>query len=271
MTRVPVSVAVLAVLLALVPGCGSNDEEPPRTVPGDASSSPESTPVDPIESLARCEQAPPDGVSTSPVEIETSDGSVLAAARIGTGRTVLVLLHQTNGDGLCGWVPFAGLAAERGFTTVAIDMCGWGESRCSDDFELDANAQIQAAVEWARGEDPARRVVLVGASMGGSRAVLAAADGLKVDAYVDVSGPANWDTRELVDVAGQIKAPGLLVYAREDDTVAYAAARTVAKRSDGRFLAAPEGHGYEILVDGSGRKLSRFGREVLTFAERHGR
>ena len=65
--------------------------------------------------------------------------------------------------------------------------------------------------------------------------------------------------------------PGLLVYARADDTVAYAAARTVAKRSHGRFLAAPEGHGYEILVNESGSQLTGFGRDVLTFAERHGR
>jgi pimeloyl-ACP methyl ester carboxylesterase len=267
MPRVPVSAAALALVLALTAACGSDDDGPSSA----PSETPSSETVAPIESLARCDEAPAEGVPASPVEIEAEGGSVLSAARVGTGRTVLVLLHQTNGDGLCGWLPFASLAAERGFTSLAVDMCGWGESQCSDDFEFDATAQVRAAVEWARRESPGRRVVLVGASMGGSRTVLAVADGLQVDAYVDVSGPANWDTRELVDVASQIRTPGLLVYAREDDTVAFAAARTVAKRSGGRFLPVPSGHGYEILVSGTGPRLTRFGRTVLTFAEQHGR
>jgi pimeloyl-ACP methyl ester carboxylesterase len=268
MPRVGALPAAVALIALVVSGCGSGDAEPPRSTSSDTTSPSES--ATPVGSLARCVQSVTEDVPASPVEIEAADGSTLSAARFGTGRTVLVLLHQIDGDGLCGWIPFAGLAAQRGFTALAIDMCGWGESQCSDAFDFDATAQVSAAVDWARRDNPRRRVVLVGASMGGSRAVLAAGDRLPIDAYVDVSGPANWDTKDLVDVADQIRAPGLLVYAREDDPAAFTAARTVAQRSGGTFQQVPRGHGYEILLDESGQNLSRFGREVLRFAARHG-
>lgn len=84
------------------------------------------------------------------------------------GGTVLVLLHQTDRDGLCGWTPFSRAAVAEGFTTLAFDMCGWGGSDCPDDWSLRSSDQVEHAVEHARTALEAERVVLVMTSSGTS-------------------------------------------------------------------------------------------------------
>ena len=103
-------------------------------------------------------------------------------------ETALVLLHQTNLDGLCGWDAFGRDAAERGFAAVSFDMCGWGASECPEEWSERTSEQVAAAVDLARTDLDADRVVLVGASMGAARTVFAMADGVDADAWVSLSG-----------------------------------------------------------------------------------
>src|SRR4249919_2117039 len=51
----------------------------------------------------------------------------IPAVRLGRGRVVVVLLHQTDGNGLCGWLPFMPAAADAGLAVLAIDLCRYGE------------------------------------------------------------------------------------------------------------------------------------------------
>src|SRR5690348_13315667 len=143
--------------------------------------------------------------------------------------TVMVLLHQVTG-GACGWGRFATVAAERGVTSVLADLCGYGASDCSERADRDIVGQVRLLTDYARslGGD---RLVLVGASMGGSQTVRAVAGGVDVDTWVDVSGPSSWDGVNLLGLADRMPAGGLVVYARSDGAALYSAAQRLAERS----------------------------------------
>ena len=219
--------------------------------------------------LARCGDLLPDAAEA----ITLGDGKEvrIAAAEFGdtsAAETVLVLLHQTGSDGLCGWGPFATKAAEVGLPSIAFDLCDWGESTCPDGMGSDAGAQVDLAVAHARDALGGSRVVLVGASMGGSMTVMAVASGVDVDAWVDVSGPSSWDGVLLADLAPQVAqqdVPGVVVQATSDGQAEYAAAKALARDSSAEFLDGGDGHGYELLVDPDGVLLPA-GQAILDLA-----
>ena len=190
-----------------------------------------------------------------------TDGE-LSAARIGppTARTVAVLLPQTSG--MCGWGRWATAAARAGLASVLVDPCGYGASTCSDAGDADPLDEVAPAVEHARGEMGADRVVLVGTSMGGSLTWQAAAAGADVDSWVDVSGPSAWGGTAQEDVVADLPPGGLVVYARSDGDLEYRRAQQLARRSGGQFLDGGSGHGWELLTTPGGRLLPA-GRAVL--------
>ncbi len=259
-------------LLVLVAGCGGADsgEGAGADEPAAPTSSAEPGPLaEPITEREGCAELMPAGAFEE-TTIESPDGDVLRAAEFPAQDppVALVLLHQTNPEALCGWGPFAAAAIEEGLPSVAFDLCGYGDSECSERLEGDPAAQVDLAVDRARESFGADRVVVVGASMGGANAVLATADGADVAGWVDVSGPNGWFVgRPLVDVAPQLRGgpPGLVVFSRSEGDTAFGEARLIARQSGAGFVAAPPGHGWELLND-EDDALTDVGREVLAFA-----
>src|SRR5262249_57201047 len=92
----------------------------------------------------------------------------LAALSIGTGRVAVVLAHQSSGS-LCQWWPYARSLAAR-FRVVAFDFDGAGASSYGDS---NYPGEVAAAAEWAR-DHGSRKIVLMGASMGGTAVMVAA-------------------------------------------------------------------------------------------------
>ena len=132
----------------------------------------------------------------------------------------------------------------------------------------DAGGQVELAVTHAREALGASRVVLVGASMGGSMTVMAVAARAGVDAWVDVSGPSGWDGVLLADLAPQVAGAERPRPGRpgpDDDAAEYSAAQALARDSRAEFLDGGAGHGYELLVDPDG-VLVPAGSSVLDFA-----
>ena len=179
----------------------------------------------------------------------------------------MVLLHQTGVIGLCGWGQFATAAAAAGLPSLAIDMCGFGGSQCPDGEATPPADQVDLAATYAREELGAERVVLVGASMGGSQTVIAVADGAEVDGWADVSGPDVWEGTTLADLAPEVQArglPGLVAHASDDDDTWYAAAQALAPAAGAQFLDGDSGHGYTLLTDNTGT-LRPDGQELIDF------
>jgi dienelactone hydrolase len=181
------------------------------------------------------------------------DGSTMPGAVLGEGSDVAVFLHQTSAAGFCGWATYADWVSSRGVRAVLVDLCGWGRSACKGDFAADSEAQVRLLVEGAR-EQGARRVTLVGASMGGAIA-LGVGQQAGADAVVDLSGPAVWQG---VPTAGEAArtttVPLLLAVAPGDrgmDPPALRAAVQASPAEHKRFVSTKGSHGWDMLNDGT--------------------
>ena len=106
------------------------------------------------------------------VELTTSDGVHLVGALAGSGTTGIVLAHQRNGDG-CGWLDYGARLASHGMV-LAPDLRGFGGSdEGQGDGETRYDLDVVAAADELKRRG-ATRIVLMGASIGGTTVILAA-------------------------------------------------------------------------------------------------
>ena len=106
----------------------------------------------------------------TPVHMKTRDGVTIYGLEVGTGTTGVVFGHQYFSDH-CEFMALARELAGLGYRAVSIDFRGNGLSSTGRSNRLDLD--IAAAVARLRAEG-ATRVKLVGASMGGTAALVAA-------------------------------------------------------------------------------------------------
>jgi pimeloyl-ACP methyl ester carboxylesterase len=202
------------------------------------------------------------------VRFKSADGVALAGVVLGSGTTGVVLGHE-KGANLCNWLPFARVLAASGYRVLAFDHRSYGESQFVD---YPRNLRIDNDVIAAVGElrkRGSRRFVLMGASMGGTAALVAApALGRSVAAVVDLSGPAQYVRLDAAAAVKRLSAPGLFAVGRFDSGfVADTRALRAASRSPASRLVIRESgaHGTALLEDRAFRAL------VLGFVERHAR
>jgi pimeloyl-ACP methyl ester carboxylesterase len=211
---------------------------------------------------AYCTVEVPDGITQQ--QIHSGKDVMINTGWLGAGDTVAVLLHQTDGDGMCGFTFYAAYLAEQGVRVVLMDFCDYGQSDCGD-TQLELPAQVQAVTDAVR-DQRAKRVVLVGASLGGAVAV-SAAKRTKADAIVDLSGPADFGKLSISDNARSITMPALFAFSDTDRTD-LEQVRQNLKRMPTKtkiFLSYPAGHGYELLQDQNSGELSPLADRVQRF------
>ena len=268
----------MLMLMALLTGCGGGERptaDPTQSAPASPSDSaaaePTSTPaLGPV--AQRC--GLPD-VAARRLSLAGPEGARLSAVEVGSGPVGAVFLHQTGDLGLCGFWPYAvWLEQEYGLRSVLLDLCGYGDSRCGRGrFADDLVAQTDVAVQWLRAHG-GHRVTLVGASMGGAVAAVAAATlQPRVDAVVNLSGPLVWEDLDVLAAAPDIESPALFVVAPYDPVVSVPEMRGALQRTSGpqRFVEAPAGHGWELLGSrvGADYTADPVGRQVAELIE-HG-
>jgi alpha-beta hydrolase superfamily lysophospholipase len=218
------------------------------------------------------------------VRFQAADGTSLDGVLVGSGPAGVVLVHQYPSD-LCGFWPFADYLAKRGLRAFAIDLRCFGRSACP---EGEARGRViddlDAAVAELRRRG-ARRVGLVGASMGGAAALIA---GTRVQpsvaAVVSLSGEA--DPTSLVGgipldagaVVGKLTVPTMLVVATNDSYASVAETREMyraVKSKDKRLevLAGPfdARHGWELLTDPASGQFGSVAAKVAAFLTAHTR
>jgi len=125
-------------------------------------------------------------------EIVTADGVKLAARVWGSGATAVVLAHGfSEGVAQDAWLEYPDELADRGLMALTFNFRGFCGDRsvCSDgDMELGKNwRDVVAAVDHARSRG-AKRVFVIGASMGGL-AALRAAQTMELDGVVSLATP----------------------------------------------------------------------------------
>ena len=87
----------------------------------------------------------------------------------------ILLLHGW-GEDASTMAPVARQVLDRGWHAVSISLRGWHGSTGVDDYGLSASLDISRVLAWIRWQPEVSGIVLVGFSMGGLMAALAAAD-----------------------------------------------------------------------------------------------
>jgi alpha-beta hydrolase superfamily lysophospholipase len=198
------------------------------------------------------------------VRFKAADGTGLDGVMLGNGKVGVVLAHEYDND-LCGAWPFANYLANRGFRVFSIDMRCFGRSACPrGDAAGRVVDDLAAAVAELRRRG-VTRVALVGASMGGSAALIAATRVQPpVDAVISLSGEANLTSLLHIPLdaraaSQQLIVPAMFVVANYDSYTSVDETRAMYqadKTADKRLLVLPSQfdgfHGWMVLTQASG-------------------
>ncbi|WP_371497416.1 dienelactone hydrolase family protein [Kitasatospora sp. NBC_00374] len=237
MKRVTMSAAGLAAAGLLLAGCGgpggSGGPAGPAGAPS-ASASAVTYGCLTKEQGARGAVSIPSDVSSVDAYYRDSDA--------GGARVAIVLSHQ-NGGSLCDWVPYLD-----GFTAAGYAV-----------LPFTANGDVATGIESVAGYLKSKgiaRLVLIGASKGGTGSLVAAAlpSPLPVAAVVSLSGPESFGADNAATAVKRLKVP-VLFAAEEHDSTFPADARSLhaaAASADKQLRIYPGGnHGAQVLGDGA--------------------
>ena len=189
-----------------------------------------------------------------PVQLRASDGVAVAATvyeAAGTSSPAVVLVHmltRTKED----WRPLAERLQASGITALAFDLRGHGQSDGSAVPSAAMALDVRAALAWLSGrpEVNAGAIAVVGASLGASLAVLAAAESPAVRGAALLSPAADYRG---VRIEGALKKFGprpLLLVASSEDPYAMRTVRAFAGEKqparEQRISAVPA-HGSSLI------------------------
>jgi len=209
---------VLVVFLALLLAACGGKEEAPVSPTGSPGASPTLATLPTPGAAGAPTVAPP--VTGIPVSFTTEDNVTIKGRLFGSGETAVVFAHMFPNDQQAWW-GFASEVAGQGYAALTFDFLGYGETGGTKDI-AHIDRDLAAAVRYLR-EEGYKRVILVGASMGGTAALkVAARDEFKglVVGVVAVSAPQAFQGLVARDDVPNIKAPMLFV-ASQDDGVAF--------------------------------------------------
>ena len=223
--------AFLLGLLVAVVGCGGNggDEAGPTSSTSETTS---------ITAAAPCGA---EGVQA--VTLTTGDAMEIDAALVGEGTLGVVLGHQFRSD-FCSWVPFAQQLAQRHMRALAINFVS---------TSLDSDMVAGARELLRRG---AKRIILVGASMGGTAALVAATN-IDVAGVVAVSAPREFSGLDALPAVRRLEIPVLFLAGRQDGEFARDARqlyRATNSQTKALVMVAGSDHGTDLLEDPEARR-----------------
>jgi len=193
------AVFLLAILGLILAACGGGEEEPHPT---------------------------PAGGMSQAMSFPTADGLTIHGHLFGEGETLVILCHMRPSD-QTSWYGFAEELAKAGYSALTFDFRGYGESEGSQELskiDLDVEAAIEAM--RAKGYDT---IYLVGASMGGTASLIAAAR-QEVAGVVAISAPAEFEGLDAVAVVEQVGEQKLFIVS-EGDTSAVSSLERLSERA----------------------------------------
>lgn len=192
----------------------------------------------------------PTPAGTGPPEREvtfpTGDGLTLHGRLFGDGDAGIVLSHMFPAD-MTAWFDAARHLAGSGYTVLAFNFRGYPPSEGSRDLGT-APGDVLAAVAFLQ-RSGIEHVALVGASMGGTASLVAAAE-VEVAAVVALSAPVRFRGMDVTEVIDALDMPMLLMAAQEDGP-GNEILEVLAGEIPGAETAVFEGdaHGTNLLLD----------------------
>jgi alpha-beta hydrolase superfamily lysophospholipase len=160
------------------------------------------------------------------VAFRASDGVALKGVLLGHGTTGVALAHEYHGD-LCRWLPFARVLARKGYLVLAFDARNSGSSAIVNTNAAAAvDRDLRGAVKLLRARG-AKRLVLGGASMGGTAALVVGATLRPAPvAVLSLSAPTDFGPMDARPAVRKLTAPTFFL-AGKDDTQFAADAQTL--------------------------------------------
>jgi pimeloyl-ACP methyl ester carboxylesterase len=199
----------------------------------------------------------------SAVEFPSAEGTLLSAHRFGDGPDWVILAHMFPTD-QTSWFTLAGALASRGYSALTFDFRGYGGSHgVKEIFKIDRD--LEAAVHFARANG-ARRIVLIGASMGGTAALKVAAVE-PVDGVIALSPPMTFFGLSSEEALPKIRAPKLFLVSAEEMNVSVQSVRNQFKKTpDPKEMEVVPGaaHGSRML---EGDRKGEVEKKILTFLD----
>jgi len=218
------------------------------------------------------EERDADLAASRAVTFRSPDGVKLSGRVFGDGQVGVVLAHMFPADQTSWWA-FARTLAPKGFTVLTFDFRGYcpgGVAGCSEG-EKDVAAvwqDVLGAVDFleARG---LVRVMLVGASMGGTASLVASAQpGVHVIAVVTLSAPQSFEGLTAdQSVLANVTAAKLFVAGNSDPTGAAQAAQAMYDESPQPKrveIFTSSDHGTDLLT---GNQSGRVQTLILMYLE----
>jgi pimeloyl-ACP methyl ester carboxylesterase len=222
---------LVSVVLA-VTGCGSHSGPPPAPT------------VSPIEACVSTDEERTGGVS-----FDAGDGDRDQGLIVGTGSTGIVFANQ-SGETLCSWKPWADSMIDKGYRSLVFDYNGRSPDR-----------EVLGAITTLR-QHGVQKVLLVGASMGGTAVLAAAAQAQPpVAGVVSLSGPQIYSGVDAFGAVRKLTVPVFFVAAKDDNhfgrdaQALYDACAAKDKKLD---LEIGGAHGMSLLDDAISAKVEEF-------------
>lgn len=229
-------------LLLLLAGCGSVTTSQTVTKP-----TPTATPT---PTVAPTPTTP--AVSARTVNFTTSDNIELDGLLYGQGKTMVICSHMRGTDKDI-WVR-SGIPqrlAVLGYQVLAYDFRGNGDSQGPADlWSLDVD--LRAAVDFAH-QQGASKIVLMGASMGGTASLKVASEDAAT-AVISLSGPQNYMLNNSDDEIKALNIPKLFMASQDDEPFVTDARHMyeIASQPKEMFIYPGNNHGTDIFGGSNG-------------------
>lgn len=212
-------------------------------------------------------QTGPDTTSGE-VRFRTSDGFLLEGRLEGDGPDAVILAHMFDED-MSSWKQLASDLADD-HHVLSFNFRGYGQSQGKKQISS-IDRDVRSAIAFMRKIQGSKRIVLVGASMGGTASLVAAA-AEKVQGVVAISAPTTFRGLDASSVVRSVAAKMLFIACNDDPSGASEQAQDLYKAaldpsSDLVLLPCSE-HGSDIFGTDRGEEVTSliqgFLSEVMT-------
>jgi pimeloyl-ACP methyl ester carboxylesterase len=197
----------------------------------------------------------------TPVTFPAPGSASLSGRLFGTGSTAVVLSTMSDNDPTA-WERYAPALAAKGYAVLTYAYRYPRDSRSlTARMARDALADLRGAVAFVRGRG-ARRIVLVGASLGGMTTAKLAGE-LRADAVVVLAAPADrpdFDFRVEPGELAAVTVPKLFLASEDDSNVDPSETRRLYDLSPEprRWHTFPgAAHGTQLFATAAGEELAR--------------
>ena len=209
------------------------------------------------------------------VSFDASDGVHLEGRLFGEGTRGVVLAHMQPADQR-SWFDVADRLARGGYLVLTFDFRGYcpgGDGGCSQGERDIANtwSDVLGAITYLRSEQGAGTIGLVGASMGGTASLVAAAQpGADVRAVITLSAPQDIEGLSVdATLLSQIVAGKLFIAGVGDATAATSAEALYEQAPPPKRveIVPADDHGTDLLTGSQGEVVRRL---IETYLETNG-